>query len=532
MPSSWPPPPFDDAHARMREWDAWYTGDPERLVEVYTGERRRAVTPRLRPSTYRGGLVGGLARFFWGRPVPVGQTRQRLHVPLAADIATASADLLFSEPPRIVVDDTAAQTRLDLALNSPAMHSRLLEAAEIASALGGAYLRVVWDADVAEHAMLDAVHADAAVPEWRWGELSAVTFYTRVRVDGPAVWRHLERYEPGRIVHELHVGTDTELGRVVPLAESPTTEWAAPLVDAEGSIATGTDRLAAAYVPNVRPNRVWRGTPQLAPLGRSDFDGVEGLFDALDEVYTSWMRDVRIAKARLLVPTGYLQDNGAGRGASFDEDREVYTELNALSRGGSDTLTVSAHQFAIRVAEHRDTAEDITRTALRAAGYSLATLGDNDGDASITATEVTAREKLSNRTRDKKARYWASGLAHVSAALVEIDRAVFGGTATVSDLPKVEFPDRTQPDPEALARTVQALGAAESASTDVRVRTIHPDWDDDQVRDEVAAILAESGRTVPDPAKFRGLDQFPDPPTPGDDKVEGAANAVGTPARS
>ncbi|OKJ98866.1 hypothetical protein AMK34_18900 [Amycolatopsis sp. CB00013] len=505
MTGQWPPSPYDVAQARMREWDAWYTSDPDRLAEVYADDRRRDTAPRLRPSTYRGGLVGGLARFFWGRPIPVGQTRQRVHVPLAADIATASADLLFSEPPRIVVDDTAAQARLDLALNSPAMHSRLLEAAEIASSLGGAYMRVVWDADVAEHAMLDAVHADAAVPEWRWGELSAVTFYTRVRVDGPAVWRHLERYEPGRIVHALHVGTDTELGRAVPLTEDAATEWAAPLVDAAGGIATGTDRLAAAYVPNVRPNRVWRGTPQLAPLGRSDFDGVEGLFDALDEVYTSWLRDVRIAKARLLVPTGYLQDNGAGRGASFDEDREVYTELNALSRGGSDTLTVSAHQFAIRVAEHRDTAEDITRTALRTAGYSLATLGDNDGDASITATEVTAREKLSNRTRDKKARYWASGLAHVSAALVEIDRVVFGGTATVSDLPKVEFPDRTQPDPEALARTVQALGAAEAASTDVRVRMVHPDWDDDQVNAEVAAILTESGRTVPDPAKFRGF---------------------------
>ncbi|WP_215548360.1 hypothetical protein [Amycolatopsis sp. CA-230715] len=63
------------------------------------------------------------------------------------------------------------------------------------------------------------------------------------------------------------------------------------------------------------------------------------------------------------------------------------------------------------------------------------------------------------------------------------------------------------------------------------MRTVHPDWDDDQVRDEVAAILAESGRTVPDPAKFRGLDQFPAPSAPGDN-VEGAADAVGAPARS
>ncbi|MEV5537446.1 phage portal protein [Saccharopolyspora shandongensis] len=500
--TSWPPPPFDVAAARMREHDAWYVGDPDRLARLYSS----APAARTRPSQYRGGLVGAVSRFFWGRPIPADQRRTRLHVPLAADIATASADLLFSEPPRITVDNPRAQARLDDILNIPEVHSGLLEGAEVAAALGGVYLRVVWDAEFEGHAMLDTVDADAAVPEWRWKRLAAVTFWEVLDADGPGVLRHLERHEPGRILHSLHRGTDTELGAPVPLDEHPSTVWAAPLVDADGAISTGTQRLTAAYVPNIRPNRHWRGTPDLAPLGRSDFDGVEPLLDALDETYSSWMRDIRLAKARLLVPVGYLQPQGPGQGATFDDDQEVFTELNMLTRGDAST-PITATQFAIRVAEHRETADEIVRAILRTAGYSPATFGDHDGEAPVTATEVTARERRSEHTRGKKARYWAAGLSQITGALLDVDRHAFGTGVSVTAPPTVEFTSRAQPDPEALARTAQLLFAAEAASTEVRVRLVHPDWDDDQVDAEVQRILDETGRNVPDPASFRGFDE-------------------------
>ncbi|MEU5847448.1 phage portal protein [Saccharopolyspora shandongensis] len=498
--TSWPPSPFDVAAARMREHDAWYVGDPDRLARLYSS----APAARTRPSQYRGGLVGAVSRFFWGRPISADQRRTRLHVPLAADIASASADLLFSEPPRITVEDPRAQARLDDILNTSTVHSGLLEGAEVAAALGGVFLRVVWDADLEPHAMLDTVDADAAVPEWRWKRLAAVTFWHALDTDGPGILRHLERHEPGRIVHALHRGSDTELGAPVPLDEHPATAWAAPLVDPEGALPTGTQRLTAAYVPNMRPNRHWRGIPDLAPLGRSDFDGVEPLLDALDETYSSWMRDVRLAKARLLVPVGYLQPQGPGQGAAFDDDQEVFTELNMLTRGDAGT-PITATQFAIRVQEHRETVDEIVRAILRSAGYSPATFGDQDGEAPATATEVVARERSSERTRDKKARYWAAGLSAITAALLDVDRTVFGTGATVTAPPVVEFPDRAQPDPEALARTSQLLFAGESASADVRVRLVHPDWDDTQVAAEVERILDETGRNVPDPATFRGF---------------------------
>ncbi|MEU4444885.1 phage portal protein [Actinosynnema sp. NPDC050801] len=501
MGDQWPTKPFDQAATKMREWDAWYTGSPERLAALYGS----GPVVHTRPGQYRGGLVGAVSRFFWGRPVsPRGQQRTRLHVPLASDIATASADLLFAEPPRITVESDSAQVRLDQVINTPDVHSSLLEAAEVAAALGGVYLRVVWDADVRSHPMLDPVDADAAVPEWRWKQLAAVTFWQTVAADGPTVLRHLERHESGRIVHTLHEGSDDELGRAIPLTEHPSTAWAAELVDADGAIGTGTRRLTAAYAPNIRPSRQWRPIPALRPLGRSDFDGVEPLLDALDETYSSWMRDVRLAKARLLVPTGYLQPNGPGQGATFDDDQEVFHELNMLTGRGDGSPPITASQFAIRVREHRETVEQITHDVLRAAGYSPSSFGETDGAATgVTATEVVDRRLSSETTRDKKSRYWSAALASITGALLDVDAHVFGTPGVRGTEPAVNFGDQAQPDPAELARTAQALLAAEAASTEVRVRMVHPEWDDDQVDAEVAAIHAETGRSVPEPANFR-----------------------------
>jgi hypothetical protein len=503
MRDQWPPKPFDIAASKMREWNAWYVGKAEDLAAHYGN----GPVVHSRPSQYRGGLVGAVSRFFWGRPVsPRGQQRTRVHIPLASDLATMSSDLLFAEPPRVRVENSSAQARLDQIINTPQTHSALLEAAEVAAALGGAYMRVVWDGDVRPHAMLDAVDADAAVPEWRWKTLHAVTFWQTVaQSDGAEVLRHLERHEAGRIVHALHLGTEDELGRAVPLTEHPSTAWAAELVDADGAIETGTRRLTATYCPNIRPSREWRSVPALRPLGRSDFDGVEPLLDVLDEVYSSWVRDVRLARARLIVPAGFLQPLGPGQGAMFDDDQEVFTELNMLT-GRSESKPITATQFEIRVAEHKATAEQITHDILRAAGYSPSSFGETNGRATgVTATEVVDRRELSETTRDKKSRYWSSALAPITAALLDVDRHVFGtpGVALDED-PAVSFGDQAQADVGDLARTAQALLAAEAASTDVRVRIVHPDWDDDQVDAEVARIFSETGRNVPDPAAWRG----------------------------
>lgn len=511
--AEWPPKPFGRALDQMALWNAWYVGDPARLAGAYQGN-----PARNRPSQYRGGLVGAAARFFWGRPTPAGEQRTRLHVPVPADLATTSADLLFSEPPRIVLPGrrengkavrNTSQDRLEQLVNTPQVHATLLEAAELAAALGGTYLRVVWDKTVADQPLLTAVDADGAIPTWRWGQLESVLFWTVVLEDGQRIRRHLELHERGRILHGLYDGTSSSLGRPVPLADDPATEWAAPLVDADGAIPTGSDGLTAGYVPNVRPSRNWRTVPELAPLGRSDFDGIEGLFDALDEAYSSWMRDVRLAKARLIVDQAALEGLGPGKGAAFDDDREVFTVIPGVIGSMKDGSLVQAEQFAIRHEEHRATVTELLRAILRAAGYSPSSFGDDPLAISTTATEVKARERLSERTRDKKARYWAAELGRLAKVMLDVDQAVFSGPGA-QEVPEVRFPPKPQEDTLELAQVAQTLKAAEAASIETRVRLVHPEWDGDTVNAEVERIVRETGTdALLDPASFRpGVDDI------------------------
>lgn len=474
----WPPPQVASVYREMGVDDAWYSGDHERLATVY----------RDRPHREDG------RRRLWGRhrDQRPGRPDRRVHIPLAGDIATTSADLLFSDPPVITVEDTATQDRLNELIEA-GLSKTLLEAAEVASALGGVYLRVTWDASLASRPLLTTVHADAALPEFRWGILTAVTFWHELASDTATVWRHLERHEPGRILHALYQGTPDRLGMRVPLVEHPELESLAASLGPQGDIIeTGIPVLTAAYVPNVGPNRRHRGSS----LGRSDYQApLYDLMDSLDEAWTSWLRDIRLGRARLIVPDGYLRDHGPGSGATFDADREIWQSLNIPPTETGAGITLS--QFAIRVEEHSRTADAIVQQAVRSAGYSVQSFGLGDS-AAVTATEINARERRSMTTRAKKARYWLPALPDMLHAMLLLDRRLFT-PGLVVERPRVGFAPAVSEEPASVAQTLALLSQAEAISTDTKVRRLHPEWDETAVREEVDRILAETGAAVPDP---------------------------------
>ncbi|MEH0428837.1 phage portal protein [Streptomyces stelliscabiei] len=496
----WPPPHLKPALDSMTVWDTWWSGDPDRLEALY-GAGSGGFGPDPKPIQYSTGVMGKIARWWWGTPTAPGERRTKLHVPIAGDLCGGSANLLFSEPPTFTVEgqDDATQKRLDQLVDD-GMLVTLQTAAELGAALGGVYLRPVYDTDMADRPWLDAVHADRAVPEFRWNRLSAVTFWRVVHEEDGQVWRHLERHERGVIEHGLYQGTRSKLGRPVPLEDHPATEGFAEVVSEEGLIETGFEGLDVSYIPNDISRR-WRCNSELQNLGRSDLDGVEPLMDALDEVYASWMRDIRLGKGRIVVPNAYLQSNGPGRGASWNPDQEAFAGIDMLARGDGAQLTVA--QFDIRVQEHRDSAEDLVNQILRSAGYSGQTFGIG-GDVAITATETNAKERRSMTTRGRKILRTRPGLGNAVHALLAVDRHVFG-TGVVPQRPNVEFYDSVQEDPLSLANTADVLNRAMAASTETRVRMVHPEWDKDLVEAEVRRIQAETGQAVPDPMQTGAL---------------------------
>lgn len=573
MPFNFPPdlrfPLEIPEHILMKLHSAWYSGDPRNLGITY-----RSMIDQ----------VGGAAReSFWTKVTDDGLVK--MHIPIASDIAQASADMLFAEPPEITIpeaeeearlareatkqaqkeheaattpppvpptppalDDngdplppeeqppappaptpppmseepppapiapsgegTRAQERLDQIIGESAFANRLIEAAESCAAMGGVYLVPTWDLAIADHPILAINQADNAIPEFKWGYLTAVTFFKTVweytvTIDGverQIVYRLMERHEAGNIMNALFKGDPKELGVEVPLTDRPETEGLLP------SIPTGWERLMVVYVPNMRPNRRFRGSS----YGQSDLAGVEQLMDALDEVYSSWMRDIRLARARMVVPESYLdfEDDSEGKKQPyFDVDKATYVKM-AMDPLTAKESGLTLHQFDIRMAEHVGTAYELLERIVTHAGYSPQTFGLKMDGKAESGTALNQRERKTYITRGKKWAYWKHAIEDVLEMMLHIDSFILKNPTPVLR-PSCELAETMNTDLSTVSTALSALNNAQAVSIETKVRMLNPDWTDERVDAEVAAIKEEQGigqgasATIPNPLSPMGLE--------------------------
>lgn len=487
----WPPPPARRTCHTVARLAAWYGGDMDELRPA--GVTSGGGWKDMFRSTKRG-VAGGYSDSF------------PLHVPLAADIARTSADLLFGEAPKIEVDDEAAQARLDLLLDECGIDSMLPEQAELSAALSGVYWRVSYDSEtIGRRAFPSWIQPDAAVPEWSWGVLTGVTFWRVLPPIGreATVWRYLERHSAGQVEYGLYAGTADRLGTPTPLTDHPDTAGLVAALSADQVMLLPGLPMTAGYVPNMRPNRRDRASYE----GRADIEQQEDLLRSVDDTWTSWMRDLRLGKGRMIIPSEYLRPGALGQGAAFDVDREIYSPLQ-MPPAADGSKSMHLVQFAIRTAEHEATLRALVQQVVTGCGYSLATFGmGQEGTGGVTATEVNARERLSMMTREKKTRYWSAGLSQMTRALLALDSHLGFSSVGAVDLPAVTFGSVVAEDPQRNATTADLLNRATAASKETLVRLVHPDWDEPQVLEEVARILNETGLTVPDPVAGSFLPQ-------------------------
>ena len=536
--SPWPPKPFNEVFRDVEEWQVWWEGTSTKLQNYYM--------PGVVNSSGQGLIERLVNAFKQGKPEPMRMTHKRIHLPVAGDVARIMAQLMYGQPPLFViaretetvhndekgidelrtVEDTAAderQTLLDKLANNERFQSKLLAAEEGCSALGGHFMRVVWDADVVpDMPWIDFVDADRAIPEFVFGQLQAITFWSEVKGEKDVIWRHLQRYERGAITHALYKGSADNIGMVTPLNEHSLTaalagdEETAPLVDAYGRQETGAKGLAAVYVPNRRPNPAWRYNDQTRELGYSDFSkDVIPVFVAIDEVWTSLMRDVRQGKGRMVVSENLLEVLGAGNGTAFDADREWFSPV-AESIDSEGKPVIEQVQFEIRDGAHLAILDALLKEALRRIGISPMTFGIVDTVAT-TATEVRAHTRDTNQTVVAKRRLRTPELVDILTDLMAVYDKHFGSGVDEEDPDReltleeiladpepeveyeieVEWPDVVGDSMEEKARTLSLLEQAGAMSLREKVAYLHDDWDDDRIDAEVAAIEAEKKAAAP-----------------------------------
>lgn len=503
----WPPTSLEVPHADMDMWRAWYSGDPNHLAAVYGGVAAytRNGTAREFFDVDRRRATTGELRMFWGQDPSPGQQAAKLHVPIASDIAEVSANLLWSDVPTVTVDldstdrvtATTTQAQIGRYLDDRG-HAKLREASELAAGLSNVYLRAVWDVNLRPRPWTDVLQPESVVPTWRWGALAEAVVWRELAplADGGEVWRLLEHHTPGMIQYGLYRGRVGILGQWMELADHPDTEYLVKRTDSQGRQATGIDRLLITHLPNILPNRVWDNVPNTAPLGRSDYSGIEPAMDALDETMTSWMRDLRLGKAKVVVPQTMLETDGPGTGGVYDLDKELLVAANLL---GEERMkdSITEIQFKIRVEEHERTFKALRRQILSSAGYSSQSLGD-EGTVAQTATEVTARKEESLTTRGTKILYQRPALLeHLTTMLmVDVRHCRAKGLDPAAEL-TASWPQAVQPDPEATARTLSLLDTAGAISDFMKVKWRSPELDDTEVWAEVKRIREDKQSTSP-----------------------------------
>ncbi len=469
--SAYPPENHKQIFRVYQEHSAWHAGDPAVLRKTYAD-----VPQDYRPRRY----------MFWTRKgaTELQTDRHQIHVPLAGDIAQTSADLLFSEPPNFVIQDEEAsdqdtiktQDELNNLIDYCGLKNKLLEAGETSSAMGGVFLRLVWDSRFMDSPKIQVVNPDRAIATFMYGELVAVGYVSEYEpVDGQGVYRHIEHHKDGRIEHALYHGTKTNMGVRVELTKLADT------ADLEEEVLLPFQGLASVYVPNQRPLRRLKGYE----YGRSDYDGIEGLFDAIDESYTSWMRDIRLGKSRIVVPTEYLERRGRGRGTTFDIDAEVFTGLEIDPNG--ESKGIQPVQFDIRDAAHKNTVMELIDRAVTAAGYSPQSFGINIEGRAESGTALKLRERKSFTTQGKKQRYYTPPLQDILYKLQLIDVEIFSKQYKPLKL-RIEWQDAVQQDVRESATVIESLHRAQAASLDTKVRLLNPELSEEEVEQEVLKI--------------------------------------------
>lgn len=442
---------------------AWYSGDVKRLRMYGDGD----------------------AKSFWKSAEQI-----KIHVPLPADIAAMSAGMIFATSPEISCEDAATKERIDEVMQKADVYSVFLQAAELASVYGGVFLKWTWN-EADGFPRLYAVPADAGLAQFAGKAVRDITFWNIVREDedSGAIWRIEEVYTPdGHIRTRLLKGDRENLGRETGLNAIP--ETAGIRQDAN----SGTDKMLAVYVPNMLPNR----SRPYAPYGRSDFDGLYGLFDALDEAYSAIQRETRMTKTTTIVPMEYLRrrdtffanDSKPGEWA-FTNDTGVFTALDIDSDRTSAPITVVNPE--IRAESRTAVCENIIRRILQLAGYAPQSAGMDITGSAESGTALNVRERKSVRTTETKKTYWWHAINDLLRAMLALDQAVFHSGVDPDAEFSVELPTNNQPDISQLAQIVEQLERAEAVSIETKVDILHPDWSEEMRAAEVERIKEQNG---------------------------------------
>lgn len=409
--------------------------------------------------------------------------------PLPWLIAKSGADLLFGEIPDIEPADDADCELLEAIVEGSDLPTYAHRAAQIASSEGEVWWHVFTDRAACDVPMIEFVSRSQVFSLWRGQHTSATAFVSVVRkTQADEVWRHLEVHEPGVVHNRLYIGSSHRLGREVALTRDPS------LADVEPVWKHGLGVPLCGRILNKPADPMLR-------LGRSDYAGVESMFLALDEATAIGVENARLtAKKRLFISGKYLD----GRG-NFPAGDDVLHK-DDLDGADGDKSSVSAVEYSFDADQLIQWTRDLTDRIVTRCGLVPQWVGATVSGQAETGTALRVRLIPATLTAQGKAHHFRAGLsdALLAAQMIDAMPTDQGGFARpwklATERPAIEMADPLPRDSMEDAQRLSILASSELQSRRRSVSELHPDFDSDQVDEELLAIEQDVSGTMPAPA--------------------------------
>ncbi|CAN5612733.1 hypothetical protein BH24ACT22_BH24ACT22_13600 [soil metagenome] len=402
------------------------------------------------------------------------QARQRDYcpVPLARDIARFSSQLLFSEPPKLTIEDEVAGPALDAWTSFNRLDQFLADAGDNIAAEGSGALRIIRDDHVSgTFPLIIAEPADRVIWATAHGRYTTggVVVVERDSEEHGVRWRLLEYHGPGVVRRALFKGSLTGLGSRVELGAGPL-----EFQKLRAEVFTGVDKPTLIKCDNV-------------PGGHSDIAGLDSLLDAIDDAETVGKKKLRGSK-----PLTFVNRKLSDAAGDADLDGAILIGEGTMSPIEEPNQLAQVVQGRMEAEDHRVYTDHLRELAVSMAGYSLASWGFGDGGRADSGRALKLRQVRTLLTRSGKERIAREAISEAVGVAVAM---MLGRSEVVK--PEIQFGDGFPEDAIERAEELAKLRDAGLISTRQALRELHPDFDEDKIAEELQEIQAETPTSDP-----------------------------------
>lgn len=457
-----------DRQFRFRQVEnmIWFRGNPSDLEKFYKQKRY----PNEQYNTY-----------FWRE---VTGKLVKIHYPLPSAISRHMSAILFGEDINLKVDagsesvSTQLQERLDKILAENNIKELLERGAQIESYSGSLGAKIVVDPDFSDVPQIQFYPAEQIELSSKYGKVYEICFNDEYVYDNNR-YKLKSIYGKGYIHYELQ---DKD-GRLVPLSTVP------ELASLKDVLFVGPDGkpiklLMAAFKPNKAVSTEFTETN----YGASDYEGLYGIFQALDELISAWNDYYRNGRIITFISEDNLmRDPTTGNVIPINKFGINDVILYDSTPNNTKSQEVKRDIPELDVKPFRDGFKNLIEVALQRAGLSPISFGMDSVSVISSGETLNVREKITLKTRQDKIKLWKEFLSKLMKLVMIFDSlqtlspssSADGLTYTLADTMEhkfmAEFPQYNSPSREEQIRILAQALEGKLIDIETAVRELYKD---------------------------------------------------------